>query len=89
LHLQETDFHKKVEKYRRRDKDHIKDWYDTIMAEINGEVDGVVSYAKQELEKETDAKDLSYFVLSLILDAGLIRQILYKEQQVLFDGTTK
>lgn len=59
------------------------------MAEINGEVDGVVSYAKQELEKENDAKDLSYFVLSLILDAGLIRQILYKEQQVLFDGTTK
>ncbi len=59
------------------------------MAEINAEVDGVVSFAKQELEKETDAQDLSYLVLSLILDSALIRQILYKEQQVLFDGTTR
>ena len=49
------------------------------MAEINAEVDGVVSFAKQELEKETDAQDLSYLVLSLILDSALIRQILYKE----------
>lgn len=86
LHLQETDFHTKVEKHKARPAA-ARDWYDQVMAEINAEVDGVVSFAKQELDKETDARDLSYLVLSLILDAALIRQILYKEQQVLFDGT--
>ena len=58
------------------------------MTEIHSEVGSIVNHVKDQMEKESDTKDILYFVHSLILDAGLIRQILYKEQQVLFDGST-
>jgi len=86
--LQKTDFNKKVEAYRKRQKDFAstKQWFEALMDEIKYEIKDVVSEVRKEMKANKGENDVLHYCQTLLHDACLVRQLLYSAQQALFEG---
>ena len=73
--LQKTDFNKKVEIYKKKQKEYssTKEWFDAIMREIHYEIKNVITNVRYSMKENKGENDVLHYCQSLLHDACLIR----------------